>query len=224
MKDQETVVVSEVSESEDYYSISTEQGTGFGFEKKYGVVPKKGDTITLHTKNWSIIRGMDLNGVKVFYKTDADLDREHKEWCEKNQREKEERFEKEKASLDAKYEALPKVFKDRIDKFRANNPKFRVDFEGYEMFTCEQAVVIADALKTKEAIEEFKNLDWAEQKAKVPLLDEGHSGNTFGCACALAYWYLEQPENVTKMYGALAPLVGSEEYGCVPKTTDEESH
>lgn len=220
----EKSTIKEVHDSEDYYSIHTEDGMGFGLEKKYGVVPKEGDTVEVHSVNGSTIRAVDINGKRVFYKTDEDLDREHKEWCASNQKRKEEAFEKEKASLDAKYEALPKVFKDRIDKFRANNPKFRVDFEGYEMFTCEQAVVIADALKTKEALEEFKNLDWAEQKAKVPLLDEGHSGNTFGCACALAYWYLEQPENVTKMYGALAPLVGSEEYGCVPKTTNEESH
>lgn len=51
----------------------------------------------------------------------------------------------------------------------------------------------------------------------MQVISEGHSGNTFGMACRLAYLYLTEPENVIKLHGALAPLVGSKEYGCVPR-------
>ena len=50
----------------------------------------------------------------------------------------------------------------------------------YNLFAMEQAIVIAEALQTKEAIIEFKDKGWDEQKKLVPGLDDGHSGNTFG--------------------------------------------
>ena len=217
----ETEIIESVTKSDGYYNIQT-KSSGFGLELKYGVEPKKGDTVEVEVTNGSTIRGVKLNGVKVFYKTDEDLAREHKEWCENNKKRQLEEFEKEKDSLDAKYNALPKVFQERIDKFRANNPKFRVEYESYEMFCCEQAVEIANALQTKEAIKEFADLDWKEQVKKVPNLDGGHSGNTFGMSCRLAYWYLDNPENVAKEHGSLSVLVGSEEYGDVAKDSTEK--
>ncbi len=85
------------------------------------------------------------------------------------------------------------------------------------MFCCEQAIIIAKSCKTPDAVAKFQKLDWKEQKEMVKKLDDGHSGNTFGASCALAYWYLQQPENVVKMRGSLATLVGSKEYGDIPK-------
>jgi hypothetical protein len=41
-----------------------------------------------------------LNGEKVFYKTDEDLAREHKEWCDNYKNQQQEEFEKEKDSLE----------------------------------------------------------------------------------------------------------------------------
>lgn len=60
----------------------------------------------------------------------------------------------------------------------------------YNMFCCEQGIIIAKALENKEAIIEFHKSSWAEQKAMVPGLDDGHSGNTFGMSCRLAIEYL----------------------------------
>lgn len=62
----------------------------------------------------------------------------------------------------------------------------------YNLFAMEQAIVIADALRTKEAIIEFKDKSWDEQKKLVPGLDDGHSGNTFGMASIFAIAYLPQ--------------------------------
>jgi len=62
----------------------------------------------------------------------------------------------------------------------------------YNLFAMEQGILIAEALQTKEAIIEFKDKDWDEQKKLVPGLDDGHSGNTFGMALRFAIAYLPQ--------------------------------
>ena len=62
--------------------------------------------------------------------------------------------------------------------------------EGYNRYCCEQAIIIAESLRNKDKIVEFHKMGWGEQKALVPGLDDGHSGNTFGVACRLAIAYL----------------------------------
>jgi len=215
---QETNLITKVTESEDWYSIS-QGGLCCGLKKSYGVKPKVGDKLTVHTKGGSFgtIRGMDLNGKKIFWKTDEDLETERLEWLRKNEEEKQQKFKDGVAELDKQYNALPKCFQERIDKFRANNDRFRIDYEGYELFCCEQAVAIADACKTPDEVQLFAKKECAEQLTQVPTLSDGHSGNTFGAACHLAHWYLSNPKNVVKMHGALSPLVGSDEYGDVAR-------
>lgn len=213
---QETNEITNVRESEDWFEIS-QGGMCCGLKKEYGVIPKVGDMLTVHTKGGSFgtIRGMDLNGKRIFWKTDKQLEDSRKKWLADHEEKKQRDFIENKDKMDEQYNSLPDCFKKRIDKFRSNNERFRIDFESYELFCCEQAVLIADACKTKEGVQKFKDQKWDEQMKLVPGLSDGHSGNTFGCACSLAYWYLEQPENVVKMHGALSPLVGSKEYGDV---------
>lgn len=214
----ENLEITEVIKKEEWFSISTKEGSCFGIKTKYNVTPKVGDKVTLHSRGGCDIRGIDLNGVKLFYKTDAELETERTEWLKNNEIATQKKFTEEKESMDAQYSTLPKIFQERIDKYRQNNPRFRVDYEGYELFCCGQAVVIAEGCKTAKGVEKFKKLKWEQQKKMVKKLDDGHSGNTFGASCALAYWFLQQPENVIKMHGALAPLVGSDEYGDSPKS------
>lgn len=59
----------------------------------------------------------------------------------------------------------------------------------YNMFCCRQAVIFAEALITVENIKKFKEMGVDEQKALVPGMDDGHSGNTFGMSCALVMAY-----------------------------------
>jgi hypothetical protein len=184
------------------------------------IEPKEGDSLIVRCVGFSHIRGMDLNGVKVFYNSDEKIEQRRIESRKKAQEKKEREFKENKSDMDARYEALPPIFKERLDKFRANNEDFRVDYESYELFCCEQALVIAKSCETKEKIQEFGDMDWKEQKELVPDLADGHSGNTFGCSLQLAYQYLNNPENIVKMNGALAPLVGSKEYGDVPVEED----
>lgn len=217
---QETNEITDVTESGDWYQIS-QDGLCCGLKKSYGVIPKVGDKLTVHTKGGSFgtIRGMDLNGVKIFWKSDDELEADRIEWLRKNEEYKQQKFKDSVAEMDKQYDALPECFKKRIDKFRANNDRFRIDYEGYELFCCEQAIEIANGCKTANAVKEFSKLDWEQQLKQVPNLSDGHSGNTFGASVNLAYWFLEQPENVVKMHGALSPLVGSEEYGDTTKTS-----
>lgn len=220
--------LTEVTESGDWYDLRFD-GMGIGLRKQYddapphGIVPKVGDIVREWGRGFGYpVRGMAFfNGTEwrvAYYRTEQE-DRDHSAALAiMAEAKREAEFERSgRAELDAKYAALPPIFQRRIDKFRANNPDFRWKYEGYEMFTCEQAVVIADALKTREAIEAWRDLSWEEQRRAVPGLSDDHNGNTFGAACVLAVLYLEHPEGVEQMHGALAPLVGSAEYGCVPR-------
>jgi len=64
-----------------------------------------------------------------------------------------------------------------------------------------------------EEVKSFWDADWDKQMKLVPTINDGHSGNTFGCACKLAVLYLESPELVARIHGSLSPLVGSEAFG-----------
>ena len=203
--------------STDGWSIERSDGWSFGVRPDSPIVPKVGMTARLYGRGLGYtVRGLMLDGVTVFYETaeqhSARMDREHAE----RDRERRYDFEKNRTDFDRRYRALPEVFQRRLDKFRGNNPDFRWKYESYEMFCCEQAVEIAAKVKADD-LPEFANLDFAEQRLIVPNLSDGHSGNTFGCAVRLAHLYLTNPEGVVQLHGAMAPLVGSEEYGCVAK-------
>lgn len=204
--------IKEVTKGDKHYSISLENSCCFGLDIKYNYEPKVGDEIQLFTIKGSQIRGVFANGKKIFYKFDEQIEQERKEWLEKYEKEKQETFEKENPQLDRDYNALPKEFKARIDRFRKNNPRFRVDYEPYEIFCCKEAIKIAETCKTFKGVERFKKLNFNEQKEKAKISDE-HSGNTFGCAVTLAYWYLKKKASVVKIRGSLSPLVGSKAFG-----------
>jgi hypothetical protein len=72
-----------------------------------------------------------------------------------------------------------------------------VNFEsgfGYEynIFSIEQGILIAETLRTKEKIMEFKDSDYDMQKKMVPGLSDEHSGNTFGIALNSSISYLNK--------------------------------
>lgn len=60
----------------------------------------------------------------------------------------------------------------------------------YNLFCCEQAILISDALQTKENILDFTKKGWDDQIKLVPGLSTEHSGNTFGMSCRFALSYL----------------------------------
>lgn len=157
-------------------------------------------------------------GREVFYRTEAEQEEKHRQDVEEHHRQDRAEFEKNRADWDRRVAALPAAFQKRIDKFRTNNPDFRWKYEKYELFVCEEAVKLAKALGSVDAIRAFSEKPYKDQ-LKMVSIDSGHNGNTFGMACKLAVLFLSDPEGVVKLHGALAPLVGSEEYGCVPRGT-----
>lgn len=210
------------------YAITSEQGWAFGPDCEWPFEPKVGMKYRTYPKGLGhTIRGLVVDGVCIFYRTVEEEKERHRQWCADRDAATKAGFEKNKADLDARYDALPDHFKRRLDKFRTNNPDFRWRYEPYELMCCEDAVKIASAMEREDVlpgaddkIKAFYDLPWDEQKNIVPGLHDGHSGNSFGMAVHLARLYLNDPEDVVRLHGALAPLVGSEEYGCVPRSQE----
>lgn len=195
-----TGVIKSATDDGKHYDIHLEDGVCFGLAKKHlsrgKIVPQSGDTITLHTYGGSSIRGVDLNGKKLYYLTVEQLEADRKKWLAKRQKEKEASFKKNVKRLDKAYNKLPEAFQKRLDRFRAKDPNFRVDAEAYEMFCCEQAVLIANACKTPEKVKEFHALqEWSDKEKMVPGLLDG-SVNTYQGAVKLAYWFLTDPTKI----------------------------
>ena len=203
-------------------------GTGFGLDGKYGVAPKVGDVVTLYTHQGSLIHGLDLNGEPIYYRTRAEVDEDRRKETERAQRERDAEFEEQREQRDAAFDALPPIFKRRIIWFRRHNPRFRQDFEPYEMSACVDAVKLAEWAEARddpgEAIQRFRELSYEKQKETVPgLAYDQHSGNSFGFAVRLAYHFVTVPENVYQEHGAMVPLVGCIDYGCIHPREEIES-
>lgn len=235
----EDETITEVTEDKDgeWYSLSM-GSCGIGMRKSYddnsphGIVPKVGDTLRTYGSLGFTPRGLAINGVLLYWHSPEEEKEVHRAMVERMQEERRQKFVEEKPSLDAQYEALPDIFKQRIDRFRANNPDFRAEYEGYELFCCTEAVKLATHLGSGEAMEHYTQLtrcdittererwdrEWEEQKAidRAAGISTDHSGNTHGMMAALAFLYLKDPSFVVKAHGALSPLVGSWAYGDVP--------
>jgi hypothetical protein len=207
------------------WSISYGESWGCGF-RNVGVEPKVGDELTTYGQWGYSFHGQALNGKVIWYLTVEEEQAEHEAMVARNKAERLAAFEKNREQMDRDYDALPPLFKVRIDRFRKANPEFRVEHEGYEMFVCSQAVVLAEWAAAQdgdpgEAIDAWDKInskdndppyDYKAQLAAVPGWEEGHSGNTHGCAVALAKQYLTHRERVPLMNGAMAPLVGTADY------------
>lgn len=208
-----------VRESGEHWELTYTAGWSFAVRKdQCPIEPKPG----MVARQWgrgigSVVRGIAIDGHVVYYRTEAEEEARHRLECEQRDKAKRDQFELDRASMDMRFDALPKCFQDRITRFRTNNPDFRWEYEPYEMMVCEDAVKIARACETASEVMEFSKKTWEEQIKQVPLLDFGHSGNSFGMAVRLAHDFLTDEDRVRQRHGALAPLVGSEAYGCVPR-------
>ena len=210
------IKVAAVKKCEMGWEITREDRWVFYVPKVHGIKPKVGQVARFYGGGIGYpVRGLDLDGQEVFYRTPAQAAKLHAQRTRRQNAKDKAEFEQNKVKLDAQYRALPEVFQRRIDRFRTNNPDFRWKYEAYEMLACTQAVMIAEALKTSAVIKSWKKMDFDKQKRLVPGLSNGHSGNTFDAACFLATVYLKQPEKVVEQHGAMVPLVGCKEYGCV---------
>jgi len=195
--------------------IHLEEGYWFTVPKDSPILPKVGMIARMYGKGFGhSVRGLFLDGECIYYRTLEEEAEQHRQQVAEIEAKDRVEFEKQRESIDTRYDALPECFRKRIDKFCNNNPDFRRKYESYELFVCEEAVKIAKALKTDKAI-----VDWKKGKpfsdSRVDI-SRDHSGNTFGFAVLLARLFAQGEEDkIIGAHGALAPLVGSKEYGCI---------
>lgn len=159
------------------------------------------------------------------YRTAEEEKAEHLAWVAAEKRKKVESWEAKKAETARAVATLPAPFRERFEFFMRRQG-WGPEFGPYEIFVMQEAVKIAgvrvDKLAGAEAVAVFSKLSSKAQREWLPSLDDGHSGNTFGAACALAHAYLTDPKLVLRMHGALCPLVGCAEYGCWSTTQKKE--
>ena len=206
--------IERVKDYRDYYEIMFDRCVCCTLDKKYRIIPKVGQVIETYGAFGQTIQGICINGKTAFFKGEIQLENERQRLLKLEEEKEIKNFKLSKNKLDADYESLPDVFKKRIDILRQNNKLFRQKYEPYEMRCCIDAVKIAEALKTVDEYNKFVRLAYDKQMKRVKDLDDGHSGNSFGCACQLAYYYITDPAYVYKAHGALCPLVGCKNYGC----------
>lgn len=175
--------------------------------------PKVGDSFRIYGNPHRSVRGVMLNGVMLYYRTDvAEAAKRHRDQLAEDAK-KQAQADHNREAYDAERATMPEVFQRRLARFEKANPLWRRDFESYELSCCRDALLIAAALKTAEAVVGFSKMKWAEQQAAVPGLFDGHSGNSFGFSVRLAHDYLTDPERVVQEHGALCALVGCKDYG-----------
>lgn len=217
------------SRGEDGWGITMGNGWSFWVPSTSPIPPTAGMHVRMYGKGIGYdVRGLFLDGRKVFYRTDAE---QRQKWKDEKRAEEEKRqgeLDATRDDRDARWAKLPDFFRARFTRFNEHAANFRRDYEPYELFVCEQAVEIANGLRVENAgdteaerdkayvpiFNRFRELPFEEQRKAVPKMEDGHSGNTFGCAAFLARLYLTNAPLVAKAHGAMVPLVGCEAYGC----------
>lgn len=208
-------VITGVRPSDGGWSIDM-HGLGF-FCPDRGIEPRVGSIARLYGGGLGLpVRGLDIDGQEVYYRTPEEDREYHRQQIERWHQKEREDFERRRDEYRGRVAELPKLMRDRFARFERNNPDFAWRFGFYELSCCEDALKIANRLGSAEELQAFRDLPWEEQCRMVPDLYEGHSGNSFGFACRLAWLWLEHREWVPLEHGALAVLVGCEEYGCPP--------
>lgn len=200
----------EMRESEPHYDVRVEtaeydgKGTTVSFEDGLttyfpGRKIKVGDTLTIWDGHDQPLMGFMRhgwahNGELIEWRTPFERIADRVTKLAHYDREQRERMERGAEKRLADYARLPAPLKARIDRFAAQRPDFWLSGD-YELFCCTEAVKIADALRPRvesgedpeAVVKDFRDdLSYDEQKALAGI-DDGHSGNTFGGACYLAY-------------------------------------
>ena len=185
----EEYVLEKVSEEGDYYTLSFDGGLGIGLAKSFGVIPVAGQTVRMYGRGFGYpVRGMAVNGVIAYHRTRAEDEAKHRADVEESNAKKRAKFEADREDHDRRIAALPPVFASRFARFLKHNPDFRWEFEGYELFCCEEALRLAvharaagGAAFPVEWVRAFAAAPVGAQQQMAPDMKLGeHSGNTFG--------------------------------------------
>lgn len=215
----EVTRIKSVEADERGYTITREDGWCFGGVTREMVRaaqspdPEAGMEIAFWGSIGQVVRGVMLDGVMLYWRSDIAQRVKHEVELSSERASRQRELDNTRTDRDARRAALPANFQRRLLALESNNPAWRREYEPYELSICEDAVRIATALKTVQAIQAFRKMDWDEQKRAVPGLFDGHSGNSFGMAVRLAHWHIADPGEVEREHGGMCPLVGCVEYG-----------
>jgi len=214
-------------EGKTYVELTFVNGWSLNVTNELGAsrMPKTGDTLRLFGRGFGYpIRGIGrLNDHGALcelyrYMTEEQQKRAHEAEVAQSHERKKREWQADKEKNAARVAAMPEAFRKRFEHFDAR-PNWGWDFGSYELFTMEEAVKIAAALKTGDAVVAFAKQSAAVQKETVPgLAHDQLSRNMFDAACYLARVFIEAPERLWQVHGAMCPLVGCKEYGCWAST------
>jgi len=199
------------------WTVTTTEGWSlFVTDEHEKVAPLPGEVARYYGQGVGYsVRGVVIEGRTYRYLSQKEAEDEAESRARESEREDREKSIAGRAEFDARVARLPEPLRLRMEGFLATGEAWGPKCGNYELFCCEQAALIAEAMKTGEAVKEFHKADYKRQRELVPGLDDGHSGNTFGTACMLAHALIEAPGNVPAYHGALCPLLGCEGAGCM---------
>lgn len=178
------------------------------------VPPAIGETVEFYGRGFGYdVRGIVIEGRIYRYLTEEEAEVARKEMLERERRKKDAAWEEGKEAFMDRVEALPPEFRKRVAWFMAGNERWGAEFGPYELFCCEQAVVIAADCREKGDVDSFHEDRDRQERVLGEAMHE-HSGNTFGASCMLASLYLSSPEMVWKGHAAIHGITGCAAAGC----------
>lgn len=181
-------------------------------------IPRNGQIARFYGRGFGYsVRGVSVGEVVYYYITAEE---------EKEQRRVKKIEDAAKKTLEweaalpentARIEAMPAPFQKRI-LFFMRSSEWGPTFGKYELFVCSEAIKIAAVCTDADDVSVFSQ----DRARQASVINDDHSGNTFGAACNLAALFLQSPDMLWKEHGALCPLVGCEGYGCFANTDPVE--
>ncbi|RJF74947.1 hypothetical protein D3875_02830 [Deinococcus cavernae] len=209
-------LITAVSSSGDgRHSITTNDGWSF-FAPKGPITPTPGMVARFYGRGLGCpVRGLVIDGHTFFYQTAADFQAEQERNVAADRQARLDAFSAGRAEQLSTIAQLPEPFQQRLNGFMARRPETAWEDQGYELATCQAAVVILNTCATAEAVRQFGGLKYGEQIQRAPELERmGLSGNMFAVAVRLASFFRESPELIAREHAAICPLVGCERAGC----------
>lgn len=210
-------IVEEVEVGDRSYAFRFDGSMWTGVDPNLQPLPKVGERIRLYpgvwgTPNRGLIVFRDGRWQVTFYRTPEQQRIYDAIWVAERRVEGLRTLLDDVENRNKRIAALPAPLRERLERFiEIGGIEYRANSEAYELFVCEEAFKLIVAFTSPEDVQQFYKAPLEQQRETLPNLSDGHSGNTFGAACKLAYLYLDgKHDAIAKVdHGALAPLTGS---------------
>lgn len=211
-------------ENPDSMCVEIQTTTASGLTVPYHALvplPVVGDTVVIFGRPFGFHRGFAAGEVVVHWLSPDELAAKNMQMREKITRDRAEALERDRSDLQRRTEALRAPLRARVEAKRASSKLDPNDWDAsywaYELFVCEEAQALYLHFRSDRELAEYRGASNNAQRALYPGLSDQHSGNTYAVACAIASVLFANEAKATEYlcaaFGALAPLVGSDEAG-----------